>query len=159
MAANRTQPRTWPPDRTSKQMQIDDILYRRHCVRMLRHAHRPARDERTRVHDHLRRFIDLLSREAARTENVVPSCRVDRGDQIVVTLCLCGNKIVVENGARLRKFAFEQHLHQPLYHGHIAADADRKVKVGKRGRLAAEQRQRPGKRIAIMLRIRVYEAI
>ena len=124
---------------------------------MLRQTHRPTRNNPSRSDKHLGRIDDLGTPEPAFAKNFVPLGRVEGCDQLVVAGRIFVDKCLVKDRLRLCPFASEHDLHHALEHRHVAADADRQMKIGQRRRHVAEDRKRKRERVWIMLRVWIDE--
>ena len=97
MAAHRTRTRAGAANVTTEQEKIHHLLNSRDGILVLGQTHRPAADDPFTAHRNLRRCANLITSQAAASEDVFPIGRAKMFDKRFETDGLSLNKFAIEN--------------------------------------------------------------
>ena len=158
MAAHRARSRAGPADVAAEQEEVHHLLDRGDRVLVLREPHRPARDDSLATHGDLRGLADLLPRQSATREDVVPTRRAQVLDERLEAAGVLANELAVEHLSRPLFLVAEHLLHDAAHHRHVAIDAHRQPEIGERHAFIQQQLHRIGQHVVVFLRIRIHHA-
>src|SRR3989442_1753129 len=132
-------------------MKIYDVLYRRDRFLMLRYSHRPTCDDTVGTDENIGGLVDRFAVNPTFLEDVLPISRIKTRNKFFMTRCLFSYESFIKYRAGIFPFTLKHRLHNAFENGHVAADPDRQMQVGKMRWPVSEDRDRKRKRIRIML--------